>query len=717
MDDKQFEQQLNLLKKSYNRVPSKFNVNEVLQKIEAEAVKAKNTQSAQKGPTSHWQKGSIWAVSLASVFLIGIISASFLNDENVKREGASSVADVKDFEELKKSYQKEKATRREMLEMTEEEFDQIGFVNEADQLFAYLYDEKSNENGYTAQALEEQYDRVIKRLKLPSEMVEEAKENGKMNEQESMAFIEELNSKIDHLIIFYNSVMEEHREILNTAKMNGQLDASYLYAYRTDLPKELASMLNNGPTHGIGVRVSPDKNSYQAYFKFPDHWHELYEIIENPIVHLFALKQAAPFTYGGELIYNPQESAMYLNHIEQTLLSTNNRSSLYTVMKSTYEDLAYTLIFGTPNTEVITEGRVNEEFQIVWNRMRFSYGVSPIKFFIRPVFEAVTENNWVVDETYRALDFNDLKVAFSLAETGDLAAIMPKEVSGAKSLTINWPNSEVQQKVAAYVKTGEYDEINQLIGKNPIESIILFNYAQEMKFININNQLLSFMNYNTDQENYDSIMNSWLQNELLSEEVTSLRYQDEKTFEQFENFVGSVDLMKGDQVVRSIPIIRSVQGIWQIDTNLSYLRYQEPNVELNDDTLRNIQDLYGRFKESYDQNLLKEVGATMVAGIYLEASTQGDLETQYELLIKGENTSTPSKEEFLSLPTDDQIDWKKKFGSFESIQSDEIVENEEYNVIVWFNLKEELITDEEYRKGFQMRKTVDGWRVHFMPFQ
>lgn len=714
-EEKQLETNLKLLKKSYKRVPSKFNADELLQNIISEEEDSKATQAVKK-PTYSRQKLSVWAASLVFIFLIGILSASFLAQSRDNGSQKELVAEENDSEELKKSYEREKAIRREILGLTEDAFNQIEFVQMADQLFSfYFHPDKIDEHG--GQSIEERYNQVIESLKLPSEMIDDVTVSRRhMQEQESMLFIDKLDMKVNQLLSYYNSLIDNHHELLNTAKMNGKLDATYLSTYRNELPQDLKSMINHAPQQGVGIQVSPDEKKYVAKFIMPDQWGMMYEYIGDPAVSLFHLKQMAPFTFGGELVYPPQDAVSMLTHLEQVLLSTNHQNSLYAVMKSHYEDLAYTLIFGTSNTKVITDGRVNEEFQFVWNNLRFNYGASPLKYFIRPVYESVSRNDWKVDETYNSLNFNDLQIAFSLAESGDLEAIMPKEDSGAITETVSWPNAEVQQKVAGYIERDDYQVISQFVGMTPIESIVLFDYAQEMGLQQINHQLLSFGNFMSDGD-FETVLNSWLNDKLLSEEATSLRYEDEKTFEKFGSFVGSVDVMKGDSVLRSVPIIRNHQGLWQIDMGSNYNRYSEPVIDINEGSIQSIQDLYSRFKENYDHAILKDEGATTIAGIYLEAFTQGDLETQYELLNKGENTNVPPRDEFISSPTGEEFDWKTRFISFESIQIDDQDENQEYNVTVWLYLNQVSNSDGEYRKAFQMRKTLDGWRVHFMPFQ
>lgn len=717
LDDNQLETNLNLLKKSYKRVPSKFNSDDVLQKVIAEGGGSQANPAANK-PTYSIQKLSVWAVSIGFVFLIGILSASYLAQWSDNGSQKELVAEENDSEKLKKSYEREKAIRREILGLTEEEFNQIELVRMSDQLFSfYFHPDKIDEHG--GQSIEERYNQVIESLKLPSEIIDEVTVSRKqMNKQESMLFIDELDTKVNQLLMYYNALIDNHRELLNTAKMNEKLNASYLSTYRDELPQELKSMMDHAPKQGVVIQVSPDETSYVAKFHMPDHWGMIYDQIGGHAMSLFHLKQSAPFTFGGELVYPPEDSAMMLTQMEQMLLNIEHHNSLYTVMKSHYEDLAYTLIFGTSNTKVITDGRVNEEFHFVWNNFRYSYGASPLKYFIRPMYDSVSRNDWKVDETYSSLNFNDLQVAFNLAENGDLEAIMPKEESGAISETISWPNTEMQQKIEGYIKKIEHQGVHRLVGLTPIESIILFDYAQKIKLQHVNHQLLTSLNFNfVDGEHYDTVMNSWLNDSLISDQATSLRYEDDKTFEHFGSFIGSVDVMNGNHVIRSIPVMRLDRGNWAIDIGSSFNRYHELQTEINENTFQTVQDFYSRFKEKNDHTIFKDVEASIVAGVYLEAFALGDLETQYELLNKGENTNVPLRDEFLSTPTGEEFDWKTRFNSFESIQTDDQDENEEYNLIVWLYLNEVSNTDGEYRKAFQMRKTVDGWRVQFMPLQ
>ena len=99
MDDKQFEQHMKLLKKSYDRVPSKFNADDVLRKIENEGKQQIEEMSFTKPVASKWQKVSVWAVSLASLLLIGFLSASFINEGKNQGAGTNSESKLEDIDQ------------------------------------------------------------------------------------------------------------------------------------------------------------------------------------------------------------------------------------------------------------------------------------------------------------------------------------------------------------------------------------------------------------------------------------------------------------------------------------------------------------------------------------------------------------------------------------------------------------------------------------------
>lgn len=109
MDDKQLEERIHLLKDSYERIPPEIDVDDILNKLdEAPQVNEK------KNKGTKWQRITVWAVSIASVFIIGVLSASYLeggvikNSQN-KQEELEQVNDLIEYaESLKEQYEIER---------------------------------------------------------------------------------------------------------------------------------------------------------------------------------------------------------------------------------------------------------------------------------------------------------------------------------------------------------------------------------------------------------------------------------------------------------------------------------------------------------------------------------------------------------------------------------------------------------------------------------
>lgn len=711
MDDKRFDQQMNLLKKSYNRVPSKFKADDVLSKIEDEGQRHLNGSVGNSIKTSKWQKVSVWTVSLASVFLIGILSASFINEEKGQGEDAVSAIDAKEIEEFKKAYQKEREARRKTLGMTVEHFDQVEFVSMADQLFEITIHPDNLKSNVSNHSLAERNEQIISHLKLPSEMINDALLGGKMDEEASMAFTDELNTKIDDIINVYNLTIDENKEILNTAKFNGELSTQYLYNQRKNLPKEVENMIVNAPKQTISIGVAPDKSSYVAKFEMSEILWRLDSVLVQSALEMFALKNSAPFTFGGELIYEPQQSAMILEQMERVLLGVKHQNAMYSISKSYYEDLAFTLIFGSTNTKVIENKKLNEKFYLAWSYLHALPGSSPIKHFIKPVFESMNKNDWGITDEYTSLNFIDLQEAFRLAETGELGALVPNSEPGLNSKEVKWPNTELQGKAHGFLKSPSKEGFYNYSDLTPIEAVVLFNHAQQLEFIEIMYGLTSPY---AGMGGIEETIGVWKNTTLIPEDATSLRYNEALVTAQNGSFFGVVEVMKDELLLVSIPVVRNFEDIWQISPSIIDDTYEEPIAGTIDKAYQNeVEILFYKFKEDLDVSLLADKSPDIIASIYQKAQLQKEFDILYELSVKDDRFPLPTPDQFTSESN------QNTELPYESFEYTPVVSNgeEEYDQTINFDLKKEFQYRAEPYIGVNMRKTLEGWRVYFEPFQ
>ena len=111
MEDNRFEKRMIDMKKSYERVPSSFDSDEILRKIEHDT-----TKRSPNKPNTMRKNITVWAMSIASVFLIGFLTATFLLTEN--REVATMTENeiTDQFRlELEQSYKEEREKRQQIL--------------------------------------------------------------------------------------------------------------------------------------------------------------------------------------------------------------------------------------------------------------------------------------------------------------------------------------------------------------------------------------------------------------------------------------------------------------------------------------------------------------------------------------------------------------------------------------------------------------------------
>lgn len=304
------------------------------------------------------------------------------------------------------------------------------------------------------------------------------------------------------------------------------------------------------------------------------------------------------------------------------------------------------------------------------------------------------------------------------ASHGKSTLLMPSNHDLPKSEVIHLPNSVLQQKVHEYFKLiGTSKNLQLLNQASAIEIVFLMHYMNELK----NPDLIYYLYRPTDNfPNESEFITSWQPQEVIPKEATAIQYSEELTTEQEGKYYTTVEILRDHQVIKVIPLIRNNEGIWQFDYDIKEMPfdyYREYLLPINDEAKGNILNLYDAFKKQHDYSVIQNEPAIYVAGIYLEAFKKGDVETQYELLVKGEDFFVPSRDEFLSYPKGNALDWEEQFTAFEFFQTEDSQSNGEFNGIVWFYLNDSLINGDESRKGFQMRKTRDGWRVHFMPFQ
>ena len=387
MDDKQLEERLNLLKESYERVPEQMDVEGVLNKIEEvpQVVEKKN-----KG--IKWQRVAVWIVSIASVFVIGLLGVSNINEEASQgNEQRGLNIFVEQFlEKLKEEYPKEREKRRQILHLDEEEFSQIPFIKSADSLYEF-YISVNNKDffyGRDATMLQLIRDGLINSLYLPSQMLEEIEKNKLiLSEEETVQFFNSYSMKIKELQEFYNykdKVLVEQAKIL---EQEGLYLEKGQYRYKM-----------NG-TNYINIK----------------------QYLAPTVFGYFSMLEKEPFTYAGELIYSFDDSVAVMFLLENYLFESSDFYYDKERMKLYYTEIFHAIVKGTNDQSVFdNSGAVKEEYRELWKVMTTETSNSPVNYLLTPIVQEFEASNWAQSDSWEVLDYNDIDDALHLAINGDL---------------------------------------------------------------------------------------------------------------------------------------------------------------------------------------------------------------------------------------------------------------------------------------------------------
>lgn len=399
MDDKQLEERLDLLKTSYERVPSANSADVIIKKIEEEKAQPPHEK---KSKGTKWQRITVWTVSIASMFVIGILGANLLtHDANHANEEGSEqeeyevdIVTAQFLENLKGVYPKEREKRRLDLNLTEEEFSKIAFIAGADSTYNFYTQPNNYEKLYhtarTAETLQIRFDEIISSLYLPSEMIEEViRHKTTLSEEETAQFFNSYSNKIEGLQQFFNSKGTTSEDQIKTLEKEG------LYA-------------NPEPP-------------YLRYKLDVEEVFRLKEYLAPSFIGYISMLEKEPVTYAGELIYSLNDSVATMMLFEHFLLESSDSYVDKDKMKIYYTEIFHAVVKGTNDQPIFDNGIVKKEYQELWKAMATETSRhTPVNFILAPIVEEFEATNWKQSSSWEALDYNDIDDALHLAINEDL---------------------------------------------------------------------------------------------------------------------------------------------------------------------------------------------------------------------------------------------------------------------------------------------------------
>lgn len=706
MDDKQLEERLNLLKSSYDRLPSSVDTDEILKKIE----NGNNVAPiVKKNKGSKRQRITVWAVSVASVLLIGVLGTTFLEDQK-----NTTISDQElnedDITKLEKQYEKERLKRRQMLQLDEADFATIEFVHYADNIFSAQISPGTLEGKNDDISMKDGYEFAIEGLKLPSEMVEETIKKGKLNTVQSIVFIEDFIAKSEHLINLYNQLLYEQEAAIKTAKHEGKLSEHVLIANRYNMPKEIQSMIEVLPKQGLKLAVNAEGTAFQIVPDWSLFTRDLFTVLDENESRYLSLYSSIP-GYGIANLLEEQDFSVlgyYLEEIEFTLLNSMEDTVMHSRFENYYFDLAQVILFPSDLNEIFNgNNEINMDTRMAWESLVNIPGVSPIATLMKPIVASMNTSDWTYNETYKLLDIEQLRDYYLLALDGEL------EITKLDWLSI-LPDGEERSSETPYAFYSAYElykKFNEnfdplvLHGVGPIDIILLYHYADGENNREMMWELMS-STFKNEHDKEDFLNNPTLKN-IIRESSKNLYFNKDHLFQGDKYLKTYIGQEKGDQVSYDLLLHLESDDIWRIQG------VEDSNSTLVDDNfVQQVHALYKLFAGTHDQTVLKEATPEEIVGLYYYSAQLKDYETQYELYIKDDTRLQIPKDEYMSGEHQDIVDIRLEFTAMKYA-----LFSEGYGVVTLNKHPDPRKSKDDTVISFQLIQTENGWRPPFMPIQ
>ncbi|MDF2064993.1 hypothetical protein [Bacillus sp. Cr_A10] len=479
MDDKQLEERLDLLKTSYDKVPSSIDTDGILNKIELEKVEPLSKNKITK---SKWQRFTVLAVSFASTLIIGILGATFLFEDETRHGKEIQNEESKAFlEKLKKNYPIEREKRREMLNLSEEEFSQIDFIKSADMHFQHYTDDRSSTfiNGTIFTDLDERYEEIMNNLKLPSEMVKEIHQGKKLTKEETVDFLNEYYLKINNFREYANEELNEYKDELSMYKVDGLYDVNKILENERFLPEEFNNLRYIAHNQGLQLKIMED--GIDLTFRIdltltPTLFSGNLNSIADGYLQMMAFE---PFTYAWELIYPMNDTFVVLENMENYLLDEYiNNNFGDSKIETYYTSVFYFLVKGTKENSVFDKkGIVKEEYRELWRLMTQTNGNSPFPYLLIPIVNEFEKTGWTKSEEWNNFSYAHIEDALHLAKNGDIEKFMPNLIT--KDQVVN--HDFLQQIHALYKSFAATHDQTVLKDATPEEIVGLYYYCSLME--------------------------------------------------------------------------------------------------------------------------------------------------------------------------------------------------------------------------------------------
>lgn len=559
LEGTQLEKRLEFLNKSYRRMKPSFRKEQVFAKPEQEIqATGKLKQSMSKKAMISWIAGILVLLSLVIVPIV--------TGEEYKKASAE-----KYVERLKESFEQEIESRYSELGLTEPtEVDKLdynypwyGKSARADfkSMIARYEGVIAKTGTLNKKMIEDEYGKIIEKLKLPSEMVNRLFENPLANDKvKSEEFMKGYLEQVDSLQQAYYTMIIKHEQVIADAIANESVAADTFTQKKDTYPEELQLALdgmikqNIYPTYikgkgGLGPVYG--KNSFSAKVRSSIH---------EDFVGFFTVLESAPFLSFPGLTHSLEESVTFLLEIEKTLLATTINDEKTGMLSGTYSQLFYEIVGGAePNQVFDVDGKVKKEFHEAWKRIESAGEGSPASYFMRAIRYEREAEDWNEPKNRNPLQAYQLQRVLELVKEGEFNTSsvggIRQSAAGIESVAFPNPYFEivVEDTYNSFIASGHHQSVLQ--GVNPLVIMGVYFYANDNGDPETMWHLSSVESKTATSSEY---VNGW------SKSAIDINSFDSLQIDGSELIAGSIGFQRGNKITYSAQMILNDESVWGI---------------------------------------------------------------------------------------------------------------------------------------------------------
>ncbi|GLC90515.1 hypothetical protein [Lysinibacillus piscis] len=460
MDDKQFNQQMELLKKTYDRLEPQLNPDAVLAQIEEQEKLEKIVQ-----PPSRRQKPTVWLTAIASLFVIGLLTATYViaqpEERNSAKELSVDVTDQKWIETITKKYNSKKDQIKRELKVSSETLQSFAFIQKADRLLEY-YISAAKQKGTEPYFFENAEKAILSELMTPRRAFEMIGNRKSLTFEESFEVYRLYEKSAKELELYYNQALEPYQmQIRKTTD-------------KSQYPAKLQELLKAANKQFMVLQVDANGESYFVSNILggelsPKSLTEL----DPAVFGYFEYLQKGYLLLGDDLRYTKEETMLSLNYIQYTLTGTPHTKLLeYEVLQQTFVNTWLAILKGTTKYPAVDkDGTMREDYIQFLKEMVSGEYSSVMQATAKDILVELQESNH--SKTFTNLTSTD--IMSSIYQRRERLKVLLDESNYVFTDILETDREQIQQIYQQYQKNGE-TVINQL---HPVNLVQLYVYALE----------------------------------------------------------------------------------------------------------------------------------------------------------------------------------------------------------------------------------------------